>query len=182
MTKMNMKNVVVLVDNHGYDLFDEDGRLSLMEKVEAHQRGVLHRAVSVFLFNDRNEFLLQKRVNMKYHSPGKWANTCCTHPLPGETPLNSAQRRLNEEMGLITPLTEMFTFLYQADVCNGLIENEFDHVFFGLTDCNPQPDPFEVSDWAWIEREKLKEDILSNPEQYGIWFRLCFDKVIKYKL
>ena len=155
---MEKRNSVVLVDKSGCDLFDVDGRLSKMGKTEAHRQGVLHRAVSVYIFNERDDFLLQKRAADKYHSPGKWANTCCTHPLPGETPLNSAQRRLYEEMGLITPLTEVFTFLYQADVGNELTENEFDHIFFGVTNHNPQPDPFEVSDWAWIDKEKLGND------------------------
>jgi len=124
-------NSVVLVDEYGHDLFNQEGRLSTMEKIEAHRRGWLHRAVSVFIFNNRNELLLQKRAIDKYHSPKKWTNTCCTHPLPGETPLMTARRRLSEEMGLVAILTEVFTFLYQADVGNGLTENEFDHVFSG---------------------------------------------------
>ena len=113
--------------------------LSTMGKIEAHRCGLLHRAISVFIFNDRDELLLQRRAAGKYHSPNRWTNTCCTHPLPGETPFASAQRRLNEEMGLGATLTEVFTFSYQADVGNGLIENEFDHVFFGVSNHESGP-------------------------------------------
>jgi isopentenyl-diphosphate delta-isomerase len=179
---MRKQNSVVLVDMSGCDLLDVDGRISTMGKIKAHRQGVLHRAVSVFIFNERNDFLLQKRAANKYHSPRKWANTCCTHPLPGETPLDSAQRRLYEEMGLVTPLTEVFTFLYQADVGNKLTEYEFDHIFFGLSNINPKPNPVEVSDWAWVNIEKLKEEIRHYPDKYTVWLRQCFDKVVNQRL
>lgn len=172
---------VVLVDEYGHDLLSRDGRLCTMEKIEAHQRGLLHRAVSVFVFNDRNELLLQKRAVDKYHSPKKWSNTCCTHPAPGETPLVAAQRRLFEEMGLVATLTEVFTFLYQADAGNSLTENEFDHVFLGVSDKNPNPNPAEVSDWNWVTIEELKQELIRNPEEYSPWLRECFNEVIKYK-
>ena len=179
---MEQRDSVVLVDEYGHDLFGQDGRLSTMEKMEAHRHGFLHRAISVFIFNDRNELLLQKRAVDKYHSPKKWTNTCCTHPSPGETPLMTAQRRLSEEMGLVATLTEVFTFLYQADVGNGLTENEFDHVFFGVSNQNPNPNPAEVSDWNWATIEELKQELIRNPEEYSPWLRRCFSEVINYKL
>ena len=181
---MGMKwlNSVVLVDECGRDLFDKDGRLSTMEKIEAHRLGLLHSAVSVFIFNDRNELLLQKRAVSKYHSPEKWTNTCCTHPSPGETPIMSARRRLSEEMGLVATLTEVFTFSYKADVGNGCIENEFDHVFLGVSNQNPIPNPAEVSGWTWVAVEELEQELIENPEKYSPWLRQCFSEVVKYKL
>lgn len=179
---MEQRDSVVLVDEYGHDLFNQDGKVSTMEKIEAHRYGLLHRAVSVFIFNDRNELLLQKRAVDKYHSPGKWTNTCCTHPYPGESPLIAARRRLSEEMGLVATLTEIFTFLYQADVGNGLTENEFDHIFFGISNQNPTPNHAEVSDWNWVTIEELKQEITKNPEEYSPWLRQCFSKVINYKL
>lgn len=175
-------NTVVLVDECGHDLFDRSGRLATMEKIEVHRQGLLHRAVSVFIFNERNELLLQKRAISKYHSPGKWTNTCCTHPYPGETPIISARRRLSEEMGLVAELTEIFTFSYKADVGNGLIENEFDHVFIGVSNQNPTPDHAEVSDWTWTTIEELEQQLVINPEMYSHWLRQCFSEIIKYKL
>jgi isopentenyl-diphosphate delta-isomerase len=179
---MEQMNSVVLVDEYGHDLFGIDGGLAIMGKIEAHRRGLLHRAISVFIFNDRNELLLQKRDTDKYHSPNKWSNTCCTHPSPGETPLMAARRRLNEEMGLVTILTEVLTFSYKAYVGNGLIENEFDHVFFGISNQDPNPDPIEVSDWNWLSIEELNQELIRNPEDYSPWFRHCFSEVVKLKL
>ena len=176
---MEQRDSVVLVDEYGHDLFNQDGRLSTMEKIEAHRYGLLHRAVSVFILNDRNELLLQKRAADKYHSPGKWTNTCCTHPSPGESPLIAARRRLCEEMGLAVTLTETFTFVYKADVGNQLIEYEFDHVFFGLSNCNPTPNFIEVSDWAWVNIDKLKDEISCYPDKYTIWLRQCFEKLVE---
>ena len=165
---------VILVDA-------QDREIGLMEKMEAHRRGLMHRAVSVFVFNDREELLLQQRAVNKYHSAQKWSNTCCTHPSPGEIPLIAAQRRLGEEMGLTVPLTEVFTFSYHADTGNGFIENEFDHVFFGLSSQSPEPDPNEVSDWKWITMEALKYGLIRNHEEYSPWLLQCFDKVFKHK-
>jgi isopentenyl-diphosphate delta-isomerase len=179
---MEQLDSVILVDEYGHDLFNQDGRLSTMEKIEAHRRGSLHRAVSVFVFNDRKELLLQKRDVSKYHSRKKWSNTCCTHPSPRETPLMAAQRGLGKEMGILTALTEAFTFLYQADVENGLTENEFDHVFFGVSNENPNPDPTEVSDWRWVTLEELEQELVKNPKKYSPWLQQCFNKVIKFRL
>lgn len=178
---MEQLNSVVLVDEYGHDLLDSEGNLSVMEKIEAHKYGFLHRAISVFIFNDKNELLLQKRAVGKYHSPAKWTNTCCTHPQPGETPLITAERRLIEEMGLVSTLTEVFTFLYQADVGNGLIENEFDHVFFGVSNQIPKPNLAEVSDWKWVTIKELKQELFRNVKNYSPWLRHCFSEVIKHK-
>lgn len=178
---MEHLNSVFLVDKYGRDLLGSDGGLSTMEKMEAHQRGLLHRAVSVFIFNDRNELLLQKRAADKYHSPVKWSNTCCTYPLPGETPLVTAKRRFVEEMGLVTRLKEFFTFLYQADVGNGVTENEFDHVFLGVSNQNPNPDTTEVSEWKWVNIEELREELVRNLDKYTPWLRQCFNEVLKHK-
>ena len=177
---MENQDHVVLVDEYGHDIFTQDNVLSTMEKVEAHRCGSLHRAISVFIFNNRNNLLLQKRAVDKYHSPGIWTNTCCTHPLPGEFPLMAAKRRLREEMGLITTLTEAFTFSYKAEVGNDLMEHEFDHVFFGVLNHNPTPNPTEISDWNWVNTEELAQDLIRNPMKYSPWLRQCFNEVIKY--
>jgi isopentenyl-diphosphate delta-isomerase len=175
---VEQRDSVVLVDEYGNNLLNQDGGLCIMEKTEAHRRGLLHRAVSVFMINDRNELLLQKRAVGKYHTPEKWSNTCCTHPSPGEVPLAAAQRRLIEEMGFVATLTEVFTFLYQAKVGNGLSENEFDHVFIGVSDQDPKPNPAEVSDWKWESISEIKQELIKNPDEYSPWLRLCFDKVV----
>lgn len=172
---------VVLVDEHGLDLCKDDGVLVTMEKMEAHRRGLLHRAVSVFIFNDRNEFLLHKRSFTKYHTPGKWTNTCCTHPSPGENPIVAARRRLIEEMGFVSPLTEIFTFAYKANVGNGLIENEFDHVFVGVFNHDPNPNPEEVSDWRWVAINELEQDLNKNPDSYTPWLQQCFSQVVIHR-
>ena len=179
---MEERNLVILVDEYGCDLFNRNGNLFTVEKVEAHRHGLLHRAISVFIFNDNNELLLQKRATDKYHSPKKWANTCCTHPLPGETPLVTAERRLVEEMGLVATLTEIFTFSYQADVGNDLIENEFDHVFYGVSTQDPKPNPVEVSDWNWTNLDILEQELIRNPEEYSPWLRQCFGEVVRHRL
>lgn len=175
------QDLVVLVDEYGRDMVGPDGRLATVDKVKAHRRGLRHRAVSVFIFNDRNEVLLQKRANGKYHSAGKWSNTCCTHPLPGEAPPVAARRRLAEEMGLALPLTEVFTFSYETSTGNGLSENEFDHVFFGFSNQNPMPDPTEVSEWKWVAMDKLAQELAENADRYSPWLRECFDDVLAYR-
>lgn len=177
-----LKDMVVLVDERGKDLLNSDGQLSIVEKMEAHRRGLLHRAVSVFIFNNSGDILLQQRASNKYHSPGKWSNTCCTHPLPGETALAAAARRLHQEMGLTTMLSEAFAFRYKVTMDNGLIEHEFDHVFFGRSNQNPCPDPAEVSMWDWVPAAKLEQELVTNPEEYSLWLPFCFDQAIKHLL
>ena len=156
-------------------LVDErDAELGLMEKMQAHKEGRLHRAISIFIFNTKNEMLLQKRAAGKYHSPGLWTNACCSHPRSNEHVKMTAIRRLREEMGMSAPLQQKFSFIYKADMKNGLIEHEYDHVFTGITDEQPLPDPSEVADWKYISLKELKADLEKNPSLYTAWFRICF--------
>src|ERR1044072_1062769 len=111
---------------------ERDEATGIMEKMEAHQKGVLHRAFSVFIFNNKNEMLLQQRAIKKYHSGGLWTKACCSHPRPGETKSDAALRRLYEELGFTTSIEKIFDFTYKASFENGLTENEFDHVFAGI--------------------------------------------------
>ena len=165
---------VILVD-------ENDKELGFEEKLSAHQNGgKLHRAFSIFVFNSKEELLLQKRAREKYHSALLWANTCCSHPRPGESLEEAVHRRLKEEMGFDCDLEEKFSFIYKVDFENGISENEFDHVFFGRFDGEPNPEPKEVSGWEWVAPEKLKEDIKKNPEKYSYWLKTSLDKVLKY--
>ena len=142
-----------------------------LDKLEAHRRGLLHRALSVIVVSDDGHLLLQRRAAGKYHSGGLWTNTCCSHPRPGEAVSVAARRRLTEEMGFACPLTPLFTVLYRADVSNGLIENELVHVFGGLYQGAPAPDTAEVADWRWASLAEIRGDIATHPERYSVWFR-----------
>ena len=170
---------VVLVNSAGDDLKDGSGNSLTMPKLAAHRQGKLHRAISVFVFSSRGELLLQKRAKTKYHSAGLWSNTCCSHPRPGETPLQAAGRRLRQEMNIACPLQELLTFTYYADVGNGLTEHEFDHVFTGFTDQAPTPDPGEAEDWQWQNIEALQKDLFMQPESYTFWLKQCYRDVIE---
>ena len=170
---------VVLVNDKGEDLIDTHGRIVTLPKLAAHVQGRRHRAVSVFIFSSRGELMLQQRAASKYHCSGLWSNTCCTHPKPHEIPADAARRRLIEEMGINCPLEEIFTFTYSADVGKGLIENEFDHVFFGFTDTHPATNPDEAADWRWHPVNDLGRDLASSPEQYAPWLRYCFPTVME---
>lgn len=156
-----------------------DNQIGLMEKLEAHQKGLLHRAFSIFIFNSKGEILLQKRSLEKYHSPGLWSNTCCSHPNAGEETLVAAKRRLVEEMGMSADIEEVFSFTYKAEFENGLVEHEFDHVFFGTTDAEPIINISEVSEWKYISVEDLKIDLTTSPEQYSAWLQICFNTIYK---
>lgn len=179
---MVQRDMIVLVDECGIDLINPNGNLCTIEKVEAHRFGLMHRAVSVFIFNDKDELLLQKRSPEKYHSAELWTNTCCTHPLPEESPHQTAKRRLYEEMGITATLTEVFTFSYRSNVGNDLIEHEYDHVFFGVSNNDPYPDPTEVSDWKWQDLYSLEQELTTNSEKYSSWLQQCFNKVVKHQL
>lgn len=157
---------VILVD-------ENDVAVGVAEKIEAHRKNLLHRAFSIFVFNSQGLFLLQKRAANKYHSGELWSNTCCGHPRPGETTLAAAHRRLQEEMGFDCPLEERFAFIYQAQLVNGLFEHELDHVFVGLFNGDPLPDPAEVAGWRWVALGDLEGDMAANPENYTLWLRLC---------
>lgn len=170
---MRPEELVVLVDEND----QETGR---MEKMEAHRRGVLHRALSVFVFNADNELLLHRRALTKYHSGGLWTNTCCSHPRPDEAVEAAAVRRLGEEMGMHASLTKQFHFVYRAELDHNLIEHELDHVFVGYSSATPQPDPAEVMDWKWISRERLLHELQETPEQFTAWFRIIAERVMPH--
>lgn len=169
-----MEEQIILVDT-------QDTAIGVMEKLAAHQEGRLHRAFSVFIFNANGELLMQKRALDKYHSAGKWTNTCCSHPRPNELTLDAAKRRLQEEMGMNCELTYGFNFLYKAVFTNDLTEHEFDHVFFGLSDETPIINPEEVASFKYVKLETLNKDIIENPDNYTIWLKLCLNKVLDFK-
>jgi len=168
-------DLVILIDA-------QDNKIGLMEKIEAHKRALLHRAISVFLFNSNGDWLLQKRAINKYHSGGLWTNTCCTHPLPNETNLEAANRRLIQEMGMQSELHELFSFIYKETLDNELTEHEFDHVFIGVSDFLPRVNPKEVADYKYTSYNELIADIQANPDNYTVWFKRIVEKVHNQKL
>lgn len=153
-----------------------DEQIGLMPKLEAHEKGVLHRAFSVFILNNKNEIMLQQRAYHKYHSPLLWTNTCCSHQREGETNIQAGNRRLFEEMGFQTELKELFHFIYKAPFDNGLTEHELDHVMIGYFDKNPIINSDEVEDWKWMKIEAVKQDMITNSEIYTVWFKIIFDE------
>lgn len=174
---------VVLVD-------EADREVGVADKMEVHRTGAMHRAFSVFLFDPTGRVLLQRRAFDKYHSGGLWSNTCCSHPRPAESVLDAAARRLPEEMGLTAPLAWAFRFMYRADFENGLVEHEMDHVLVGRTrpgdapvDVSaptPNPNPTEVADWRWVSPEQVRVELARQPDQFTVWFRLCFERAVAY--
>lgn len=165
-----MQDFVILVD-------EQDNPIGTAEKLEAHQNGgKLHRAFSVLVFNDKGETMLQRRAASKYHCPGLWTNTCCSHPRPDETTLAAASRRLQEEMGFVCPLEEKFTFLYKAEFSNGLTEHEFDHVFVGRYNDDPVLNPVEADDWKWLSIEDLVQEMQNHPDVFTPWFKIIVEK------
>jgi len=164
---------VILVDEH-------DVPTGTMEKMEVHQKALLHRAFSVFIFNEKGEMLLHKRADKKYHSGGLWTNACCSHPKPGEDTAIAASIRLQEEMGFNTPLTKAFDFVYKAPFDNGLTEHEFDHVFIGTYEGDIVPNPEEVSDYCFKTIEEIRNSIQSHPQKYTEWFKIAFPKMEAY--
>ena len=158
----------------------EDQEIGRMEKQEAHVKGELHRAFSVFLYNEKGEVLLQRRALHKYHSGGLWTNTCCSHPRPEEAPADAAKRRLVEEMGIEASFSHAFSFIYKQQV-GDLIEHELDHVFIGSFDGEAVINPEEVAEAKYISVEALKADMALNPKAYTIWFRLCFERVEQFR-
>ncbi|MDD7276045.1 MAG: isopentenyl-diphosphate Delta-isomerase [Bacteroidales bacterium] len=167
-----MTEYVVLVD-------ELDNKVGLMEKMEAHINPTLHRAFSIFIFNSKNEMLLQQRALSKYHTPGLWTNTCCSHPRDGESLHDATNRRLQEEMGMQCELKEAFSFIYKADVMQGLVEHEFDHVFIGTSDDLPIINKDEVESFRYDTVENIKADIERNPQNYTAWFKIAFDKLLE---
>lgn len=161
---------VILVD-------ENDRETGRMEKMQAHVEGKLHRAFSVFIFNKSGELLLQKRAAGKYHSAGLWTNTCCSHPRAGENTDAAAHRRLKEEMGIDCILTHQFSFIYKAQLDNGLTEHELDHVYTGMCNDAAKPDPEEADGWKYMKPEEIEKDLELNPSHYTVWFRLIFPRI-----
>ena len=151
-----------------------DNQLGLMPKMEAHEKAVLHRAFSVFIFNDEGELMLQQRAAHKYHSPLLWTNTCCSHQRDGESNIEAGKRRLIEEMGFKTNLKEIFSFVYKAPFDNGLTEHELDHVMIGTFNGSPTINPDEVASYKWMTLEAVKQDIELQPNIYTAWFKIIF--------
>jgi isopentenyl-diphosphate Delta-isomerase len=161
---------VILVD-------EKDQPIGTMGKLEVHQKALLHRAFSVFIFNEKGEMLLQKRAVNKYHSAGLWTNACCSHPKPGTDTLSAASNRLKEEMGFTSRLEKAFDFIYKAPFDNGLTEYEFDHVFIGYYDGEIIPNPDEVADYCFKSVTDIKNSLLSHADKYTIWFKIAFPKL-----
>jgi isopentenyl-diphosphate delta-isomerase len=167
---MHEYDQVILVDS-------EDRETGVMEKMEAHRKGLLHRAFSVIVFNKEGQMLLQQRALSKYHSAGLWSNTCCSHPRPGEDTHAAANRRLLEEMGFECELKEIFTFRYRAELENGLTEHEIDHVFIGTYDESPQINLEEAESWRFADVEEIAAEFATNSEKYTYWFKILFDQL-----
>jgi isopentenyl-diphosphate delta-isomerase len=174
-----MEEQVILVD-------ENDNQIGEMPKMEAHEKGVLHRAFSVFIFNKKGELMLQQRAAHKYHSPLLWTNTCCSHQRNGESNIQAGERRLQEEMGFTTSLNEVFSFIYKAPFENGLTEHEFDHVLIGYFDEEPNINKEEVEEYKWMMLEDVKAEIENNSSEYTAWFKIIFkesyNKIKNYKL
>ncbi|MBA3889225.1 MAG: isopentenyl-diphosphate Delta-isomerase [Gemmatimonadaceae bacterium] len=170
-----MQELVVLVD-------EADREIGTAPKLDAHRTGALHRAVSVFLTAGHRDILLQQRAAGKYHSPGRWSNTCCGHPRAGEDPRAAGSRRLLEEMGIVCNLEPAGKFHYRADLGHGLTEHEIDHVFVGRWHARPHPDPVEVGAWRWISVADLEADLAANPDTYTAWVSQALEVARQHEL
>lgn len=171
--KSTNQEYVVVVD-------ENDNAIGLAEKMDAHVNPVMHRAFSVFIFNSDKQLLLQRRALGKYHSPGLWTNTCCSHPRQDETILDAARRRMREEMGMCCNMEEAFSFTYKADVGQGLTEHEFDHVLIGHSNDSPHINPDEVDSIRYATLEEISKEINERPEQFTMWFKIVFNRLVKH--
>jgi isopentenyl-diphosphate delta-isomerase len=153
-----------------------DQHQGTMEKMEAHRSGKLHRAFSVFILNSKGEVLLQQRALHKYHSGGLWTNTCCSHPRQDEDVLDAGIRRLQEEMGMRCQLSKGFDFIYRSELDHGLVEHEFDHVLFGMSDVKPTPNAEEVADFRYAAVADIREEMAAAPHLFTTWFKICFER------
>lgn len=167
------QNTVILVN-------ERDEWQGTMDKITAHKEGALHRAFSVFIVNDKNEVLLQQRALDKYHSGGLWSNTCCSHPLPSESTFAAAHRRMQEEMGISTPLESIFTLRYRSEVGNGLIENEYDHIYIGRYNDIPAINPEEVMAFQYRSIPEIKQWMNDKPADFTAWFHLAFPRFLEH--
>jgi len=165
-----------MIEEHVILVNEKDEQIGTMPKLEAHEKGVLHRAFSVFILNDSGELMMQQRAASKYHSPLLWTNSCCSHQRVGESNIEAGKRRLFEEMGFVTELKDVVSFIYKATFDNGLTEHEFDHVLVGTYNENPNINIDEVNNFKWMTLEQVKVDIELNPEIYTEWFKIIFDK------
>ncbi|MEO8569094.1 MAG: isopentenyl-diphosphate Delta-isomerase [Ginsengibacter sp.] len=159
---------------------EKDEQTGTMEKMEAHLKGLLHRAFSIFIFNSKGEILLQQRASGKYHNGGLWTNTCCSHPVPGENVIAAAKRRLLEEMGFTTNISPLFNFTYKATFDNGLTEYEYDHVLTGIYDGIVKTNAAEVSDYCFKTIEDIEASLITHPQKYTEWFKLAFPRIKSY--
>jgi isopentenyl-diphosphate delta-isomerase len=170
MMQKTDETFVILVD-------ENDKETGTLEKLEAHRKALLHRALSVFIINTSGEWILQRRALHKYHSGGLWTNTCCSHPYPGESCLEAANRRLQEEMGMQTELKEIFHFIYKEKLDNGLWEHELDHVLIGVSDDLPVANQSEVMEWRVVSFDEFEREIHGNPASFTTWFRQIYRQV-----
>ena len=160
------------MEEHVVLVSEQDEVLGVMEKMQAHQEGILHRAFSVFLFNEAGEMLLQKRAAGKYHSPNQWTNAVCSHPRIDESYLEGANRRMSEELGIDAELREKFHFIYKADVGQDLWEHELDHVFTGSFSGDVNLNKDEVAEIRYISMEDLDNEMTEHPENFTEWFKI----------
>jgi isopentenyl-diphosphate delta-isomerase len=168
------KEKVILVD-------ENDNEIGTKEKIQAHENGGrLHRAFSVFVFNEKGEIMIQRRADGKYHCAGLWTNTCCSHPRPGEPLEDAVHRKLKQELGFDTELREILSFVYMAQFENGLTEHELDHVFVGRFDGTPELNPEEVGDFKWVNPEELEKSIQETPDEYTPWFKIILKRVLEW--
>jgi isopentenyl-diphosphate delta-isomerase len=162
-----MQEQVILVNK-------KDEPIGLMDKLEAHEKGALHRAVSVFIFNSDNQLLIQRRSLEKYHTPGIWSNTACSHPRNNESTISCANRRLFEEMGVTSIIRPIFSFIYKEELSNNLVEHELDHVFIGFSNKKPNPNSEEVCNWKYVDQTILRQSLNDSPEAFSPWFKMCY--------
>ncbi len=162
---------VILVD-------ENDHALGLAPKLDAHESGALHRAVSVFAFDAFGRLLLQRRAPGKYHSGGLWSNTACTHPRVGESPEAAARRCVREEMGVeCAALEPAFAFIYRAQVAPTLVEHEYDHVFVARVLDRPSPNPDEVQEWRAASLPAVHAEVGASPQRFSAWFPLALNRL-----
>jgi isopentenyl-diphosphate delta-isomerase len=165
---------VILVDTN-------DKEIGIGEKMSVHRQGILHRAFSIFVLNEKNEMLLQQRALTKYHSPGLWSNTCCSHPMPNETLEQAVTRRLHEEMGFSCPIQKVFHFIYKEHLDNDLIEHEFDHVFLGIhRSADIHINQQEVANYGYFSIDAINTWLQKTPDEFTCWFRIAFPKICGY--